>query len=514
MEIEQLHEDALLCVIRQVIRKSTFDEKLKLAHVNSRWRQLAMYAIAKEQTRLGLRCSSQPRCPERSHSIGPYDTIDNYFKKIVAIDEKLYRKIEGWKFHLLLLYCPNLQILSLSNSLVCCKILKSIHKITATSICHLDLSNCRGLAKKQLPFKLFFPRLRHLNLRLTDVTDSLASQLIVSSPQLTALSVSGDNITGKFISLLPCTITTLSFGGHNLNSDALDALECLPFCVCQNLKELKLIDIDNESLDTTIKSSILRSCVESFINLKSLVFKNCSLNSFNFPLLEIRKLHKLEVLRIDANVTEDIIFDDMAILNMIEEMPNLVYLQLDLVAWNLYTDPKYVFESLAKCCPKLKYLSIRKWISLKAQSLMYLSFLKSLVYLDIGQVSCFNKINLHGEVIELMTELAESSLRVLRLRTCFPDNDRFLAVLVIAEVLAKSRPIDSIFRLDLPLFSKEYNAVDTSQFSDNLVISNYDHYYSSVNTYFNEYPMVKQKINLAKEKGSANGAEDGVINKQ
>lgn len=488
MQMDSLNDDSLLYVIKRLLSMCTFDEKLKMAQINQRWRFLVKYSIAKDQIRLGLKSSTQPRCPDRKHFIGSGDVIDGHFKKIVAIDGRLFRKIEGWKLHFILKYCPNLKILSLNNSLIASKIFKSINDITPY-ICHIDLSNCRGLAKKELKYKLYFPHLLHLNLRSSDITDDLASQLIISSPNLTALSVSGENITGKFINYLPCTITTLSFGGQNINEETVESLESLAFCVRENLQELKLIDIDNETLDTITKANILRLCVESFTNLKSLVFKNCSLNSFNFPLLEIRKLHKLEVLRIDANITEDIIFDDMAILNMIEEMPNLAYLQLDLVAWNLYTDPKYVFESLGKCCPKLKYLSIRKWISLKAQSLMFLASLKSLVYLDIGQVSCFNKINLHGEVIELLTELAQSPLRVLRIRTYFPDNDRFLAVLFIAEFLAKSRPMDSLFRLELPLHSKEYDPVDTSLFSKNLAIANYDHYYSSVNAYFCENPL-------------------------
>lgn len=487
MHIEDLDDDSLLYVIDQMLNVCDFEEKIKLTQLNRRWRYLVKYAIAKKQMKLGLRSFHQPTCPDRSHTVDSTDVMSVYFKKTITIDSRVYHKIEAWKLSHILLFSPHLQILSLSKSLFSLKIFKSITPIS-TSLYHLDLSNCRGLSMKYLPSEVCFPRLIHLNLRSTDVTDSFAKQLIASAPNLAALSVSGDNLTGEFISCLPETLKTLSFGGRNLDQRAAVALENLSKDVYKHLRELKIMDLDNESLDTMTKARILR-CVELFPNLKSLVFKNSSLNSTNFPLLEIRNLHKLEVLRIDANITEDIIFDDMAILNMIEEMPELVYLQLDLVAWNLYTDPKYVFESLGKTCPKLKYLSIRKWISLKAQSLMYLSYLKSLVYLDIGQVSCFNKINLHGEVIELMTELAKASLRVLRLKTHFPDNDRFLAVLLIAKFLSDSRPNDSLFRLDLPLYSRDYEPIDASLSSPNLVIANYDRYYGSVYSYLAEFPV-------------------------
>lgn len=487
MLLRELDDDSLLCIIHQVLRVSRFEDKIKLTHVNKRWRHLVRYAIAKEQSKLGLKYSHRPTCPDRNHTISSTDVISVFFNHNVTIDSKVYYKIQAWKLSNILMFSPRLQILSLSRSLFTFKILNCIQPISS-SLCHLDLSDCRGLTLKYLPPSVFFANLRHLNLRSTDITDSLAQQFIASAPQLTALSVSGDNLTGEFISSLPDSLKTFSFGGRNVNERAALALENLSNDVYKHLQELKIIDLDNESLDTITKARILR-CVELFPNLKSLVFKNSSLNSLNFPLLEIRKLHKLEVLRIDTNVTEDIIFDDMAILNMIEDMTDLVYLQLDLVAWNLYTDPKYVFEALGKTCPKLKYLSIRKWISLKAQSLMYLSYLKSLVYLDIGQVSCFNKINLHAEVIELMSELAKSPLRVLRLKTHFPDNDRFHAVIVMANALTQSRPANSLFRLDLPLQSKDYEPIHASLSSNNLVIANYERYYGSVYSYLAEFPI-------------------------
>jgi hypothetical protein len=338
-------------------------------------------------------------------------------------------------------------------------------------------------------------RLKHLNLRSTDISDDLAGYIISSAPNLEAISISGDFITGRCLKTLPSSVKTLAFGGRCLTSDAVDSITFLAETQLKTvLRELKLIDLDSDSIDQSVKTNLLRVCCELFPNLKSLVFKNCGLSSFNFPLLEIRRLYRMEVLRIVSNSTEDIIFGDMAILNMVELMPHLVYLQLDLVAWNLYTDPKHVFESISKSCPKLKYLSIRKWISLKAQSLVYLSHIKSLVYIDIGQISYFNKINLHGEVIALLTDLSQENLRVFRLNSHFPDNDRFLSVLVFSEMLSKKRPPGMLFRLDLPLYSKDYDPITPNPPFSSLIVSHYDHFYNCVPKYLMDHPVIRSSI--------------------
>lgn len=493
--LNQLDDDSLTMILNTALKDRSFKQKLQLSHVCRRWRRIVLHFLSHSSMKLGLKSQSFPSCPSTCHAIRETGLIDCFFKKMLVIEGRIHRKVEAWKLIRILSLCPRTSVLSVSSSVIHPKLLTNVAKV-APLLQHLDLSNCHGLTLRNLPREPLplLKRLKHLNLRSTDISDDLAAYLMLSAPNLEAISLSGDFITGRCLRVLPETVKTLAFGGRCLTSDAVDSLLFLAETHLRTgLLELKLIDLDSESIDQNVKTNLLRICCELFPNLKSLVFKNCGLSSFNFPLLEIRRLTNMEVLRIVSNSTEDIIFGDMAILNMIELMPNLVYLQLDLVAWNLYTDPKHVFESVAKSCPRLKYLSIRKWISLKAQSLVYLSQLKSLVYVDIGQISYFNKINLHGEVIELLTDLADQNLSIFRLNSHFPDNDRFLAVLIISEILSKRRPPDMLFRLDLPLYSKDYDPITESPSSSSLIVSHYDHFYNCVPKYLMDHPVIRSQ---------------------
>jgi hypothetical protein len=187
----------------------------------------------------------------------------------------------------------------------------------------------------------------------------------------------------------------------------------------------------------------------------------------------------LECFRINYNRAEDIIFGDNAILQMVENMSNLRYLQLDLVAWNFQTDPEHVFRHVGRACPRLKYLSIRKWVSLKQQSLVYLSQIKSLVYLDVGQISCFNKINVHIEAMALLRDCPR--LRVLRLNTAYPDQERFLLVINCGREVVASRtdPQTLPLRLDVPT---TYPFPEPSELKG-LHVSDYKKFYTNVTKY-------------------------------
>lgn len=491
--INRLDDDCLTIILNIALKDRSFRQKLQLSHVCRRWRRIVTFFLSHSSMKLGLKNQSFPSCPTTSHAIQETGLIECFFKKMVAVNGRIHRKVEAWKLNRLLSLCPKTDVLCIAGSVIHHKLLSDVAR-HAPLLQHLDLSNCKGLNLRNIPREPHpcLSNLKHLNLRSTDISDPLASYLISSCSILEAISISGDFITGHCLRNLPETVKILAFGGKCLTHDAVESVLLLADTFLKTgLVELKLIDLDSETIDSTVKMNLLRFSCELFPNLKSLVFKNCGLSSFNFPLLEIRRLVHMEVLRIVSNLTEDIIFGDMAILNMIELMPHLVYLQLDLVAWNLYTDPKHVFESVAKSCPRLKYLSIRKWISLKAQSLVYLSQLKSLIYLDIGQVSYFNKINLHGEVIELLSDLADFNLRIFRLNSHFPDNDRFLSVLIICEILSKRKPPGSLFRLDLPLTSKDYDPLPQNPSSSTLIVSHYDHFYSCVPKYLMDHPVMK-----------------------
>jgi len=495
--ISKLDDDCLEAILYYCVNSGdlSLEKKFQLSHVCRRWRPIVLFLLRHQKFQLGLKSQSFPSCPDYHHTVPSNGLISPFFRKVIPIEGRLYRKIQQWKLRRVIERVPNVTLLSLSPSLISIRLAYTL-SLMAPHLIHLDLSKCRGLNWNYVPESIkstmTFPCLKHLNLRSTDVSDCVAGCLLKSCRNLQAVSISGDCLTGTFLKELPLSVKTLAFGGKHLTSDILDSLTILTLKsdedkkndIRHSLSELKLIDLDAETIDPVVKTGLLQRVCEIFVYLKSLVFKNCGVSSFNFPLLDIRNLTHMEVLRVVDNNTEDIIFGDMAILNMVERMKNLMFLQLDLVAWNLHTDPKHVFESMSKSCPNLKYLSIRKWISLKAQSVVYLSSLKSLVYIDIGQISYFNKINLHGEVIELLTDLSDGPLKVLRLNTHFPDNDRFASVLLVATILSKRRKTGNMFQLDLPLYSKEYEP-SSRNFTPppTLSISHYDHFYNCVPKY-------------------------------